>query len=221
MADKLARRRAVNFQLPPHLPSGIILLIKILILARVEGASHSSLVCRCPGRDLYRIYPWVHQYYNNLKSYDQIQMVRFPDVNPCDIPAKLDFSMAAGSYIEIYNNLDVWDCICTCFFLDTAHNVIDYIDTTWNILKPGGYWINLGPLLYHHADLPNENSIEPSYEEIRSIVLKYGFILLKEELNVPTPYAQNPRSMMSYEYKSVFFVCQKPDPVCCIKNEVP
>ncbi|GFS69951.1 carnosine N-methyltransferase [Nephila pilipes] len=175
---------------------------------------------KCPGTDLYKIFPWVHQYYNNLKSYDQIQMVRFPDVNPCELPAKLEFSMAAGSYIEIYNNLDVWDCICTCFFLDTANNVIDYIDTTWNILKPGGYWINLGPLLYHHADLPNENSIEPSYEEIRSIILKYGFILLKEELNIPTPYAQNPRSMMSYEYKSVFFVCQKPDPVCCMKSEV-
>ncbi|XP_055939566.1 carnosine N-methyltransferase-like [Argiope bruennichi] len=175
---------------------------------------------KCQGVDIFKIYPWVHQYYNNLKSYDQVQMVRFPDANPCDIPEKVDFSMAAGSYIEIYNNLDVWDCICTCFFIDTANNVIDYIDTTWNILKPGGYWINLGPLLYHHADIPNENSIEPSYEEIRSIILKYGFILLKEELNIPTPYAQNPRSMMSYEYRSVFFVCQKPDPVCCMKNEV-
>ncbi|CAL1277179.1 unnamed protein product [Larinioides sclopetarius] len=175
---------------------------------------------KCQGVDIFKIYPWVHQYYNNLKSYDQVQMVRFPDVNPCDIPEKVDFSMAAGSYIEIYNNLDTWDCICTCFFIDTANNVIDYIDTTWNILKPGGYWINLGPLLYHHADMPNENSIEPSYEEIRSIILKYGFILLKEELNIPTPYAQNPRSMMSYEYKSVFFVCQKPDSVCCMKNEV-
>ncbi|GIZ00931.1 carnosine N-methyltransferase [Caerostris extrusa] len=175
---------------------------------------------KCQSMDLFKIYPWVHQYYNNLKSDDQIQIVRFPDVNPSDLPMNSDFSMAAGSYIEIYKESDLWDCICTCFFLDTANNVIDYIDTTWNILKPGGYWINLGPLLYHHADLPNENSIEPSYEEIRSIVLKYGFILLREELNIRTPYAQNPRSMMSYEYKSVFFVCQKPDNMCCMKTEI-
>lgn len=55
---------------------------------------------------------------------------------------------------------------------------MDYIETTWNILKPGGYWINLGPLLYHHADVPNENSIEPSYEEIREIIVKYGFKMM-------------------------------------------
>lgn len=30
-------------------------------------------------------------------------------------------------------------------------------------------------------------------------------------MNLSTPYSQNPRSMMSYEYKSVFFVCQKPN----------
>ncbi|XP_015920974.1 carnosine N-methyltransferase isoform X1 [Parasteatoda tepidariorum] len=169
---------------------------------------------KCQGTDLYKIYPWVHQYFNNLKSDDQVQMVRFPDVNPCDIPSKLDFSMAAGSFIEIYKESDAWDCIATCFFLDTANNIIDYIETTWNILKPGGYWINLGPLLYHHADMPDEDSIEPSYEEIRYIILKFGFVLLKEELNLVTPYSQNPRSMMSYEYKSVFFVCQKPESAC-------
>lgn len=172
---------------------------------------------KCQEVSLYRIYPWVHQYYNNMKSDDQLQIVHFPDVNPSEISPKLDFSMAAGSYIEIYNDPDVWDCIATCFFLDTANNVIDYIETTWNILKPGGYWINLGPLLYHHADLPNENSIEPSYEEIRDIIIKFGFVMLKEELNIPTPYSQNSRSMMLYEYKSVFFVCQKP--VISLRNE--
>jgi len=27
---------------------------------------------------------------------------------------------------------------------------------------------------------------------------------------VPTKYAQNPQSMLQYEYKSVYFVCRKP-----------
>ncbi|XP_054711788.1 carnosine N-methyltransferase-like [Uloborus diversus] len=137
-------------------------------------------------------------------------MARFPDVDPSKLPQGLEFSMAAGNYLEIYNVNDSWDCIVSCFFLDTANNILDYIEKTWNILKPGGFWINLGPLLYHHADLPNEKSIEPSYEEIREIILKYGFNMLKEEVNIPTPYSQNPHSMMSYEYRSVYFVCQKP-----------
>lgn len=32
----------------------------------------------------------------------------------------------------------------TVFFMDTAHNVIDYIEAIYKILQPGGCWINLG-----------------------------------------------------------------------------
>ena len=42
---------------------------------------------------------------------------------------------------------DSWDCVATCFFIDTAHNVIEYVETIWKILKPGGVWINLGESL--------------------------------------------------------------------------
>lgn len=41
----------------------------------------------------------------------------------------------------------------------------------------GGVWLNLGPLLYHFADIPNEDSIEPSYEVVRDVIQKVGFIM--------------------------------------------
>lgn len=41
---------------------------------------------------------------------------------------------------------DSWDCVVTCYFIDTAHSVIAYIENISKILKPGGYWINLGKL---------------------------------------------------------------------------
>jgi carnosine N-methyltransferase len=40
--------------------------------------------------------------------------------------------------------LDDWDCVTTCFFIDTAHNIIEYVERLWQILKPGGVWINFG-----------------------------------------------------------------------------
>lgn len=73
-----------------------------------------------------------------------------------------------------------WDAVVTCFFLDTAHNIVEYIKIISKILKDGGVssqlpsssvkyillqkkiiidlfgwqvWINLGPLLYHFADM--------------------------------------------------------------------
>jgi hypothetical protein len=39
-----------------------------------------------------------------------------------------------------------------------------------------------------------------------------GFVYCsqKEKTHVKTTYAQNPKSMLRYEYESVFFVCRKP-----------
>ena len=31
----------------------------------------------------------------------------------------------------------VFDCVVTCFFLDTAHNVIAYMETIWHALRVG------------------------------------------------------------------------------------
>uniref|UniRef100_A0A4W5LAV1 carnosine N-methyltransferase n=1 Tax=Hucho hucho TaxID=62062 RepID=A0A4W5LAV1_9TELE len=114
---------------------------------------------------------------NNKRSYDQMRPITFPDVNPQSLPPNSDFSMVAGDFQEVYTEPNTWDCVATCFFFDTAHNVIDYVETIWNILKPGGVWINLGPLLYHFENMANELSIELSYEDVRVAILKHGFHL--------------------------------------------
>jgi len=41
----------------------------------------------------------------------------------------------------------------------------------------GCVWINLGPLLYHFADILDEDSIEPSYEVVRYVIEKVGFVI--------------------------------------------
>lgn len=65
--------------------------------------------------------------------------------------------MIAGDFIDVYKDQnEEWDCVITLFFIDTAHNVLEYIDVIKRILKKGGIWINLGPLLYHYTDMFNE-----------------------------------------------------------------
>lgn len=34
--------------------------------------------------------------------------------------------------------------VVTCFFIDTATNILSYIETIHKILKEGGTWINIG-----------------------------------------------------------------------------
>lgn len=70
--------------------------------------------------------------------------------------------------------------------------------------------MNFGPLLYHFADNPNEDSIELPYAEIRRLIVAFGFKVVEERLNVQTSYTQNAKSMLQYHYKSVFLVCEKP-----------
>ena len=99
--------------------------------------------------------------------------------------------------------------VVTCFFIDCAHNVIDFVEMIHKILKPGGRWINLGPLLYHFADIPKEPSIEPSYDIVRSIVKEKGFEFEREVTDHQAVYCQNPKSMLQYHYKCVFSTATK------------
>ncbi|KAK2837528.1 hypothetical protein Q5P01_014740 [Channa striata] len=172
--------------------------------------SSNFVLNRCEKVNALTLYPWIHQFSNNKKSSDQTRPIRFPDVDPQSLPLNSDFSMVAGDFVEVYADSDSWDCVATCFFIDTAHNVIEYVETIWKILKPGGVWINLGPLLYHFENMANELSVELSYEDIKSAMIKFGFNIEVEKESVQTTYTENDRSMLRYVYDCVFFVARKP-----------
>lgn len=169
---------------------------------------------QCKSKNSMTVYPWVHQYCNNRSGDDVTRAVKFPDISP-SLSEDTNFSMIAGDFLEVYsdqtytNSLDV---VVTCFFLDCAHNVIDFIELIHKILKPGGTWLNLGPLLYHFADTPKESSIEPTYEVVRKIVLEVGFDLKKEVSDHQATYCHNPKSMLQYNYNCVFFTAVKKNP---------
>ncbi|KAK0059626.1 UPF0586 protein [Biomphalaria pfeifferi] len=167
---------------------------------------------RCQERNSLVLYPWVHQYTNNLATKDQTRRCMFPDISPLQISPEADFSMVAGDFTKIYTEPNSWNAVVTVFFLDTAHNIIEYLETIYTILVPGGYLVNLGPLLYHWAGQVNELSIELSYEEVRKILLDIGFEIEKEEMNVRCSYTQNPLSLMQCYYNCVMFVARKPLP---------
>ncbi|KAK9286014.1 hypothetical protein L1049_025217 [Liquidambar formosana] len=151
------------------------------------------------------IYPWIHSNCNSLSDSDQLRPVSIPDVHPASAGITGGFSMCGGDFVEVYSDpsqVGVWDAVVTCFFLDTAHNIVEYIEILSRILKDGGVWINLGPLLYHFADMygqEDEMSIELSLEDVKRVASHYGFSLEKES-TVETTYTTNPRSMMQVSF---------------------
>ena len=56
---------------------------------------------RCKHPHCTEIYPWIHQFTNNLKMDDMVASVTFPDVDPGELPEDAKFSMVAGDFLEV------------------------------------------------------------------------------------------------------------------------
>eukprot|EP00126_Sphaerothecum_destruens_P002238 Sdes_comp15676_c0_seq1m4697 len=163
LAYEIARE---GFRCQGNEVSFFMLLASNFILNRSEGAFH------------YTFYPWIHQSSNHQSTEDQFRSVSFPDIDPSRLPADADFSMSAGDFLQIHYSALSLDCVATCFFIDTAANVVAYIEKIWKILKPGGCWINFGPLLYHYSDISSSHmSIELSLEEVLDVTRSFGFVI--------------------------------------------
>jgi hypothetical protein len=160
------------------------------------------------------IYPWIHSNCNSLSDNDQLRPVSFPDIHPSSAGITEGFSMCAGDFVEVYNEESqesAWDAVVTCFFLDTAHNIVEYIEIISKVLKDGGVWINLGPLLYHFADSygPDDDmSIELSLEDVKKVAYHYGFVMEVEKM-IETTYTANMRAMMQNRYRAAFWTMRK------------
>jgi carnosine N-methyltransferase len=93
--------------------------------------------------------------------------------------------LTSGDFLQVYgtpSHKENWDCVVACFFIDCANNIIAYLERIYYCLKMGGIFVNLGPLLYHYADM-SQNSIEPSYDVLREIIQKIGFVI-EVDLNI-------------------------------------
>ncbi|KAK6442123.1 hypothetical protein LTR95_001626 [Oleoguttula sp. CCFEE 5521] len=106
------------------------------------------------------LYPWALAFSNHLTRTRQIRSVAVPDVRPAqllDLNLGGSLHMTAGDFCALYREpryAYAFDAVVTCFFIDTAPNVIEYIETVKHCLKPGGIWVNVGPLLWHFEAAP-------------------------------------------------------------------
>lgn len=167
---------------------------------------------RAQGKESMVIYPYILSTSNRKKSDDHLRAVKIPDVSEDDMPGNCMLSMAAGEFVEVYKDQEKeWDAVLTPFFIDTAKNIFIYIRTIAMLIKPKGCWVNLGPLLFHYADAPNDISIELSWEEIRPYICRYFDIV--EESRREALYTTNPGCLYKVNYNCLFFTA--------IRNNVP
>lgn len=169
------------------------------------------------GINQYRIYPYIHSFSNASSKNDILRAITIPDVSPSSLPPNTPFSLVAGDFEEVYGGESdpdepqhgLWDAVLTCFFIDTAKNIVNYLRIIHKILAPGGVWINLGPLLWHwENNTSGDMSIELDLEEIKQLAGIIGFEI-SHERTIDTTYTNNSRGMLSYTYHAAFWIATK------------
>lgn len=74
--------------------------------------------------------PFIHSFDYNLNNNTVFKTIRIPDSLACeDVPENSDFSMTSGDFLDVYGKQqEEWDAIVTCFFMDTANNILRNVD---------------------------------------------------------------------------------------------
>ncbi|KAL8715550.1 MAG: hypothetical protein Q9220_000886 [cf. Caloplaca sp. 1 TL-2023] len=203
-----------------------------------------SWILNCTERaKQYTLFPFASDFSNVVSRADQLRPIMIPDVHPATALAEANpqiahqisdrMRMTAGDFIEVYGNVkhtEEYDAVATVFFLDTAPNVIKYIQTVYNCLKTGGLWINHGPLLWHWADrgssqreeepelsshhqLPRKADLgfaELCVEEVVLLVKSMGFEVDDKGIQPDAAgYMQNPNSMLQNLYATSYWTAKK------------
>lgn len=144
-----------------------------------------------PVNDL-EIFPYIHTNSNFVTLNDQFRSTLIPQVEkPANLSIHLeDFTLFEIPEPEKYKNV----VIVTAFFIDTAENLVDYLDTISDFTKPfkNGYWINIGPLKYGTAP-----QVELNGEELAQLRLNMGWVDLNSINTLEKPI-DNQSGLYSY-----------------------
>lgn len=159
-------------------------------------------------------YPFVDYWSHHVSNADMMRQVAFPD-KPVNTTAVL---LLEGDFTTVFRKKEgSFDAVVTHFFIDTARNLMSYLDTIHRLLPPGGYWVNFGPLLYGTGPF-----VQLSLEEILAVAEKMGFEFLdtaeecgdltiegKKVRGLQAVYGFNDKALTRNAYQAQFWVARK------------
>ncbi|KAG6853566.1 hypothetical protein C0991_003236 [Blastosporella zonata] len=160
--------------------------------------------------------PYGHWFSHQRSNDSLFRVIRFPDViprlsstfrlletdflttePPSGPPSKFVWSKSDPEVVQTG-----YDYIVTLFFIDTSLNVFETMEHIYTLLRPGGTWINLGPLLWTSG---GHAKVELSLDEVIRAAEEIGFIIqdgdaaagdLDARRTVECEYTGDPNAMM-------------------------
>lgn len=203
---------------------------------QLVASSYVLNSCEKAGQHI--IYPWIHTFSNHRSRANHLRSYPVPDVHCATEIARVEqtrpvgtMSMSAADFLCLYAQDDraaVYDVVATVFFLDTAPNLIRYLETILHCLKPGGILVNIGPLLWHFegrvwdrdeqddgeshdtSGIADPGNFELTDDEVMALVADVGFEIVSRETGVEAPYIHDTESMLQTTYEASTWVARKP-----------
>lgn len=139
------------------------------------------------------IEPWSH-------ARTRAELFRPITISP---PHSSNTLLVEGDFTALFPGHDRYDCVATLFFIDTARNIVDYLEKIYESLKPGGLWVNVGPLLYGSAPF-----VQLSLEEIVAVAEGIGFVFERRGEG-EVPYDFNMSTLYKHGYMAQFWVARR------------
>lgn len=110
---------------------------------------------------------------NEVDSDSRYDSVAFPDV---EVSPGERLSYTLGDFVTTYGSTqkrEKYGAVVSCFFIDTATNIYEYLAIISSVLCSGGLWVNVGPVQWHQNAL-----VQPSGLELKALIQGFGFEIL-------------------------------------------
>ena len=173
--------------------------------------------------------PYAHWFSHQKSNESLFRRLSFPDVTPRFTP---NFHLAEQDFLTLpipstersaltwsvdqlpAPSFEGYDFIVTLFFIDTSLDVFATMKHIFNLLRLGGSWINLGPLLWTGGA---KAKVELSLDEVLLAAEQIGFVVetgtegTTARRTVECEYTSDANAMMRWIYKAEFWVARKPE----------
>ncbi|KAG6017810.1 hypothetical protein E4U41_004140 [Claviceps citrina] len=162
------------------------------------------------------LHPFVDGWSHHATDEDMHRALRFPDV---PIHGRSVLLVEGDFTTEFRAQEGHYDAVLTYFFIDTARNLVSYLETIRHVLAEGAVWINLGPLLYGTGPL-----VQLSLRDLMTVSERMGFRFLETDgrcggvptfggeptvRSVEASYTFDCRALTRNAYNAQFWVARK------------
>ncbi|GAB7366036.1 hypothetical protein MBLNU230_g7605t1 [Neophaeotheca triangularis] len=119
--------------------------------------------------DSVSFHPFIDSWNHRSSVASLTRSVSFPDM--ARLLSQPSVKLVDGDFTkDLKSDQGSYDALVTLFFLDTAKSLLTYLKTIHAMLKPGGVWINHGPLLYRET-----LALKLTLEEVVALAEAVGF----------------------------------------------